>query len=118
MKVTKSQLKQIIKEELQALDEINIPGAGDMIRRGLEKERQASPERQLAVYKAKLHKMRRDHEDQIREMTRLRRQLAAAEEMLTNENQSPDLQKIMRTAGQIALGLEANHRMMLDLKNM
>jgi hypothetical protein len=115
MKITKSTLKQLIKEELEALEEL---GYSPYLEKELEKARVASPERQLAVYKAKTHLARRGMADNHRRIVKLRRELRVAEEMVAADLQTPDFKRINELASRIWEESEALHNIMLELKNM
>ena len=119
MKITKETLKQLIKEELESLSEVpTIPGG---LKRSLEDEaekaRQASPERKLAIYKSKVHKMRGDQARQIRRMIRLQKDLQMATDIIS-QGRTPEMQRILDLARTISNDLDSIHNAMLELKNM
>ena len=121
MKITKSDLTQLIKEELEAVIEQVFPG--DFL---VRKPKRAVPEpdaasyanlaRQLATYKSKVFKMRDKQAQQIRRMIRLQKDLYDAMDILS-QDRSPDMQPILDLARKIFNDLDSIHNLMLDLRN-
>jgi hypothetical protein len=116
MKITKETLKQLIKEELETVLEAPLGAAGGVDIPGeLEKVRQASPERQLAVYKAKTHRARRGMADNHRRLLKLIKRLNSGMRHGAGPN---ELYAMLLQAEEILRNSDVLYDIMLDLKNM